>query len=83
MPDWWVLPVGRNSLEANHLIWVWIMKVKGPKNQADFIEVLATRIYGEVIPIGSEKWRPLGVTGPPKDEIYIQFHRTRNADFLP
>ncbi len=25
------------SLEANHLIWVWIMKVKGPKNQADFI----------------------------------------------
>ncbi len=25
----------------------------------------------EVIPIGSEKWRPLGVTGPPKDEIYI------------
>ncbi len=30
----------QNSLEANHLIWVWIMKVKGPKNQADFIEVL-------------------------------------------
>ena len=29
-----------NSLEAKHLIWVWIMKVKGPKNQADFIEVL-------------------------------------------
>ena len=29
-----------SSLEANHLIWVWIMKVKGPKNQADFIEVL-------------------------------------------
>ena len=29
-----------NSLEAIHLIWVWIMKVKGPKNQADFIEVL-------------------------------------------
>ncbi len=28
------------SLEANHLIWVWIMKVKGPTNQADFIEVL-------------------------------------------
>ncbi len=28
------------SLEASHLIWVWIMKVKGPKNQADFIEVL-------------------------------------------
>ncbi len=25
----------------------------------------------EVIPISSEKWRPLGVTGPPKDEIYI------------
>ncbi len=22
------------------MIWVWIMKVKGPKNQADFIEVL-------------------------------------------
>ncbi len=29
-----------NSLEATHPIWVWIMKVKGPKNQADFIEVL-------------------------------------------
>ncbi len=28
------------SLEASHLIWVWIMKVKGPKNQADFIDVL-------------------------------------------
>ena len=28
------------SLEAKHLIWVWIMKVKGPKNTADFIEVL-------------------------------------------
>ncbi len=28
------------SLEAKHLIWVWIMKVKGPTNQADFIEVL-------------------------------------------
>ena len=28
------------SLEAKHLIWVWIIKVKGPKNQADFIEVL-------------------------------------------
>ncbi len=25
------------SLEAKHLILVWIMKVKGPKNQADFI----------------------------------------------
>ncbi len=24
-----------------------------------------------VIPVGSEKWRPLGVTGLPKDEIYI------------
>ncbi len=41
------------------------MKVKGPKNQADFIEVLYV-----VIPIGSENWRPLGVTGPPKDENY-------------
>ncbi len=29
-----------NSLEAKHLILVWIMKVKGPKNQVDFIEVL-------------------------------------------
>ena len=28
------------SLEAKHLILVWIMKVKGPKNQADFIAVL-------------------------------------------
>ncbi len=32
-----VLPAG--SLEAKHLILVWIMKVKGPKNQANFIEV--------------------------------------------
>ncbi len=61
------------------------MKVKGPKNQADFIEVLyvVVNAWGatfwntweyssntEVIPIGSEKWRPLGVTGPPKDENY-------------
>ena len=45
-----------NSLEANHLNWVWIMKVKRPKNQVDFIEVL--------------NWRPLGVTGPPKNENY-------------
>ncbi len=29
-----------HSLEAKHLILVWIMKVKGPKNQADFIEVI-------------------------------------------
>ncbi len=28
------------SLEAMHLIGVWIMKVKGPKIQADFIEAL-------------------------------------------
>ncbi len=28
------------NLEAKHLIWVWIMRVKGPKNPADFIEVL-------------------------------------------
>ncbi len=29
-----------------------------------------------LVHIGSEKWRPLGVTGPPKDEITcIQFHR--------
>ncbi len=27
------------SLEATHLIWLWIMKVKGPKNQPDFMEV--------------------------------------------
>ena len=38
----------------------------------------------KVIPIGSEKWRPLGVTRPPKDEIYIQFHRApERTDFLP
>ncbi len=29
-----------SSLEAKEPILVWIMKVKGPKNQADFIEVL-------------------------------------------
>ena len=28
------------SLEAKHLIWAWIMKVEGPNNQADFVEVL-------------------------------------------
>ncbi len=27
-----------NSLEAKHLMWVWIMKVKGPQNQADFLK---------------------------------------------
>ncbi len=26
------------------------------------------------IPIGSKKWRPLGVTGPPKDDNYTYFH---------
>ncbi len=49
------------------------MKVKGPKNQADFIEVLYVVVNSsntEVIPISSEKWRPLGVTGLPKDENY-------------
>ena len=34
------------SLEAKHLIWVWIMKVKGPKNQADFIEALYVVVTG-------------------------------------
>ncbi len=34
------------SLEAKHLIWVWIMKVKGPKNQVDFIEVLYVVVNG-------------------------------------
>ena len=61
------------SLEANHLIWVWILKVKGPKNQADFIEVLyvvVNALGATFIPISSKKWRPLGVTGPPKDENY-------------
>ena len=47
-----------NSLEAKHLILVWIMKVKGPKNQTDFIKVLYKRLL-------------LQGTGPPKDEIYI------------
>ncbi len=28
----------------------------------------------EVIPIISKKWRPLGVTGPPKDENYTWFY---------
>ena len=46
------------SLEAKHLIWVWIMKVKGPKNQVDFIEILYVVV---------NTW---GATGPPKDEIY-------------
>ncbi len=41
------------SLEAKHLIWVWIIKVKGPKNQADFIEVLypLSRNYVILTPI--------------------------------
>ena len=33
------------SLEAKHLIWVWIMKVKEPKHQADFIKVLYVVVY--------------------------------------
>ncbi len=28
----------------------------------------------EVISIGSKKWRPLGVKGPPNDENYTWFH---------
>ncbi len=37
----WSLRPGKTaSPQAKHLIWVWIMKVEGPKNQADFIEVL-------------------------------------------
>ena len=51
-------PLATYSLEAKQLIWVWIMKVKGPKNQADVIEVLYV----------------VGVTGPPKDENYTWFH---------
>ncbi len=31
----------------------------------------------EVVPIGSKKWRPLSVTGPPKDENYTWFHWAR------
>ena len=31
---------GVYNLQAKHLILVWIMKVKEPKNQVDFIEVL-------------------------------------------
>ncbi len=50
-----------NSLEAGHLNLVWIMKVKGPKNQADFIEGRHVVVY-YFIPIGSEKWRPLHYT---------------------
>ena len=37
--DFSPFPIFTHSLEAKHLILVWIMKVKGPKNQADFIEV--------------------------------------------
>ncbi len=59
------------SLEAKHLILVWIMKVKGPKNQADFIEVLCVYVNAWGASFGNTNWRPLGVTGPPKDEIYI------------
>ncbi len=40
------------NLEAKHLILVWIMKVKGPKNQADFIEVL----YVVVNALGARFW---------------------------
>ncbi len=63
------------------LILVWIMKVKGPKNQTYFIEALYVVVnawnasfwntWEYSIPISSEKWCPLGVTGPPKDEINV------------
>ncbi len=33
-------------ISPKHLIWVWIMKVKGPKNQVDFIEVLYVVLNG-------------------------------------
>ncbi len=36
----------------------------------------------EVIPIGSKKWHPLGVAGPPKDENYAQIFSLNNAEIL-
>ncbi len=36
----------------------------------------------KVIPIGSKKWRPLGVTGPPKDGNYTCFIGPRNAQIF-
>ena len=36
----------------------------------NMVRKLSPRLIPEVIPIGSENWRPLGVTGPPKDENY-------------
>ncbi len=47
------------GLEAKHLVLVWIMKVKGPKNQADFIEVLyvvlmpGTSVFPSVLKTGA------------------------------
>ncbi len=40
------------SLEAKHLIWVWIMKVKGPKNQADFIAQIL-KLFPSVLKTGA------------------------------
>ena len=51
------------------------MKVKGPKSQADIIQVLYMvvnacgplfEIHGKLV---GENWCPLGDTGPTRDEI--------------
>ena len=51
------------SLEAKHPILVWIMKVKGPKNQADFIEVLyvVVNAWGPVFEIHGNIVRKLTI----------------------
>ncbi len=56
------------DMPCDPLVWrpsTWLgcrlWKLRDPKNQADLIEVLYVTV----------KWRPLGVTEPPKDEIYI------------
>ncbi len=35
-----------------------------------WLEKMPSSDFTAVIPIGSEIWCPLGVTGPPKDENY-------------
>ncbi len=69
----------RYSPGASVLSWLWIVNVKGPKSQVDFLKIL----YVVVIPIGAQKSPPAHIKGPSKGEILTQFHVPRNAQIIP
>ncbi len=59
-----------HSLEATHLIWEWIMKVKGPKNQVDFIEVLYVVVYAWGATDFDSEWKLHSFIGPRNAQIF-------------